>query len=93
MTLSTGRPPSPLSGLRIATLIIIWLVVVFLVAPPLGLYYELLAAWCVVPPLGLIYVYCLSHRRRATAWLAVVATVVAALIIGFAVVFPKGSAA
>ena len=83
---------SPLTGVRVTTLIIIWLAVVFLAAPPLGLYYETLAAWYTVPPLGLIYAYCVTHRRRATASLAAIATVVAALAIGFAVVIPKGSA-
>jgi hypothetical protein len=84
---------SPITGVRVATLIIIiWLAVVFLAAPRLGLYYEALAAWYTVPPLGLIYTYCVSHRRRATALLAVVATVVAVLAIGFAIVIPKAAA-
>jgi hypothetical protein len=46
-----------------------------------------------VPTLGLIYAYCVSHRRRATALLAVVATVAAVLVIGFAIVIPKATAA
>jgi len=83
---------SPLTGVRVATLIIIWLAVVFLAAPRLGLYYEAIAAWYTVPPLGLIYASCVSHRRRATALLAVVATVVAVLAIGFAIVIPKATA-
>jgi hypothetical protein len=83
---------SPITGVRVATLIIIWLAVVFLAAPRLGLYYEALAAWYAVPPLGLIYAYCVAHRRRATALLAVVATVVAVFVIGFAIVIPKATA-
>lgn len=81
-----------MTGGRVTTLIIIWLAVVYLAASPLGLYYETLAALYTVPPLVLIYTYCLSHRSRATALLAVVATVVAVLIVGFAIVIPKGSA-
>jgi uncharacterized metal-binding protein len=92
MTPTGSGRSTHITGLRVTALIIVWLVVVFLVAPPLGLYYETLAAWYVVPPLGLMYAYCLSHRSRATAVLAVVATVVAVLIIGFAFVIPKGSA-
>jgi hypothetical protein len=84
---------SPITGVRVATLIIIWLAVVSLAAPPFGLYYETLAAWYTVPPLGLTYAYCVSHRRRATALLAVVATVVAVLVIGFAIVIPKATTA
>lgn len=72
---------------------IIWLAVVSLAAPPLGLYYETLAAWYTVPLLGLTYAYCVSHQRRATALLAVVATVVAVLVIGFSVVIPKATTA
>jgi hypothetical protein len=34
----------------------------------------------------------LAHRRRATALLVVVATVVAVLVIGFAIVIPKAKA-
>jgi hypothetical protein len=79
-------------GLGVTSLIVIWLGVVYLAASPLGLYYETLAAWYTVPVLGLIYAYCLSHRSRATAVLAGVATVVAVLVIGFATVIPKGSA-
>ena len=52
-----------------------------------------LAVLYTVPPLVLVYAYCLSHPRRATAILAVAATVVAVFLIGFAVVIPKGSAA
>jgi hypothetical protein len=61
--------------------------------PPLGLYYETLATWYTVPLLGLTYAYCVAHRRRATAFLAVVATLVAVLVIGFSIVIPKASTA
>jgi len=84
---------SPITGVRVTTLIIIWLAVVSLAAAPLGLYYETLAAWYTVPLLGLTYAYCVSHRRRTTALLAVVATVVAVLVVGFAIVIPKATAA
>ena len=84
---------SPITGVRVATLMIIWLAAVFLAAPRLGLYYEALAFCYVVPPLGLTYAYCISHQSRATAYLAVVATVVAVVAIGFAIVIPTGSAA
>jgi hypothetical protein len=43
--------------------------------------------------LGLIYAYCLSHRSHWTTVLAAAATLVALLILGFAIVIPKGSAA
>ena len=89
---TTGRS-TPITAIRVATLIVIWLATVYLVAPGLGLYYERLAVWYTVPPLVLVYAYCLSHLRRATAILAVAATIVAVALIGFAVVFPKGSAA
>ena len=71
----------------------VWLVFAFLLAPSLGLYYEVLAAWLTLPPLGLVYAYCLTHRSRSTATLAVVATVAVVVVMGFAAVFPKGSAA
>ncbi len=93
MTQTARSRSSPITGVRVTTLIIIWLAVVSLAAPPLGLYYETLAAWYTVPLLGLIYAYCVSHRRRATALLAVVATVVAVLVIGFAIVIPKATTA
>ena len=92
MTQTAPSRSSPITGVRVTTLIIIWLAVVFLAAPSLGLYYEPLAALYTVPLLGLIYAYCVSHRRRATALLAVVATVVAVLVIGFAIVIPKATA-
>jgi len=50
------------------------------------------AATSTVAPLGLIYAYCVSHRGRATALLALVATIVAVLVIGFAIVIPKATA-
>jgi hypothetical protein len=84
---------SPMTGVRVAILSIIWLAVVSLAAPPLGFYYETLAAWYTVPLLGLTYAYCVAHRRRATALLAVVATVAAVLTIGFANVIPKATTA
>ena len=92
MTQTAPSRSSPITGVRVTTLIIIWLAVVSLAAPSLGLYYEALAAWCTVPLLSLIYAYYLSHRRRTTALLAVVATLVAVLVIGFAVVIPKATA-
>jgi uncharacterized metal-binding protein len=91
---STTRTPTPLiTGLRVAVLVIVWLAFVYVMAPSLGLYYERLAAWYTLPSLGLVYTYCISHRRRSTAILAVVATIVTVLLLGFAAVFPKGSAA
>ena len=84
---------SPLTGLRTAVLVVIWLAVVYVATPTLGLYYEPLAVAYTVPTLGLVYAYCASHRSRATAYLAVAATLAVALIIGFAIVIPKGSAA
>jgi hypothetical protein len=84
---------SPITGVRVVALSIIWIAVVSLAAPTFGLYYETLAAWYTVPLLGLTYAYCVAHRRRATALLAVVATVVAVLIIGFAIVIPKATTA
>ena len=82
-----------ITGRRVAALGVGWLLVVYLAAPVVGLYYEPLAALYTVPPLVLIYAYGLSHRSPATAALAGVATVVAVLIVGFAIVIPKGSAA
>jgi hypothetical protein len=90
---------SPMTGFRVAILIIIWLAVLSLAAPSLGLYYQTLAACYTVPPLGLTYAYCVAHRscvahrRRATARVAVVATVVAVLVIGFSIVIPKATTA
>jgi hypothetical protein len=77
---------------RLAAVIGVWLAVVLVAAPRVGLYYETLAAWLVLPPLGLIYVYCLTHRRRASAVLALTATATAALVIALAVVMPQASA-
>jgi len=92
MSRAVRSPSSPITGVRVTALIIIWLAVVSLAAPPLGIYYEAVAACYTVPLLGLIYAYCASHRRRATALLAVIATVVAALTIGFVMVIPKATA-
>ena len=91
----TGSAPgrSWITGRRVAGLAIGWLILVYLAAPAIGVYYEPLAALFAVPSLGLTYAYCLSHRSRATAVLAGVMTVVAVLIVGFAIVIPKGSAA
>jgi hypothetical protein len=90
----TALPRStPVTGVRVTTLIVSWIAVVYLVASPLGLYYETLAAWYTVPVLALVYAYCVSHRTRRTAVLAGVATVVAVFILGFAIVIPKASAA
>jgi hypothetical protein len=93
MTRLDVRRSSAVTGARVGTLIVLWLAVVYLAAAQIGLYYEPLAIVYVVPPLALIDAYCLSHRSRATAYLAVAATIVAVLIIGFAIVIPKGSAA
>ena len=93
MTQTTSGRSTPMTGVRVTTLIVVWLAVVYLAAPRVGLYYETLAVLYTVPPLVLVYAYCLSHPRRATAILAVAATVVAVFLIGFAVVIPKGSAA
>ena len=93
MTKAARIQSSPITGVRVAALAVIWLAVVYLAAPRLGLYYETLAVCYVVPPLGLIYAFGISHRSRATAYLAVIATVVAVIAIGFAIAIPKGSAA
>ena len=84
---------SPITGVRVVILGIVWIAVVSLAAPRFGLYYETLAAWYAVPLLGLTYAYCVAHRGRATALLAVVATAVAVLAIGFAILIPKATAA
>jgi hypothetical protein len=83
---------SPITGARVTALVIAWLAIVSLAAASLELYYEALAAWYTVPPLILVYAYCGSHRHRATALLAVAATLVAGLAIGFAIVIPKAQA-
>ena len=82
-----------ITGLGVAMLVSVWLAFVYVMAPSLGLYYERLAAWYTLPPLGLVYAYCISHRRRSTAILAVVATIITLLLLGLSAVFPKGSAA
>lgn len=91
--LTARHRPSPITGVRVTSVMVIWLGVVYLAAPLLGLYYGTLAAWYTLPSLILIYAYCLSHRRPSTALLAVVATVIAVVVVGFAVVMPKATAA
>ncbi len=94
--LSARKPtasPSPITGPRVATLIAGWLVVASLAVPSLGLYYEARASFYVLPPLVLIYAYCVTHRRRVTALLALIATVVVVLAIGLALVIPKAVSA
>jgi hypothetical protein len=93
MTATVDARTPRITGPRVGVLIVLWLAFVYVTAPTLGLYYELLAASYTLPSLGLVYAYCLSHRSRTTAILAVVATIVVILVIGFAAVFPKGSAA
>lgn len=84
---------SAISGVRVTVLILVWLgVVVFVLAPRAGLYYEGYAAWLVLPPLGLIYLYGVTHRGRASARLAVIASAVAALVIALAAVLPQATA-
>ena len=87
----TPSHSSPVTGARVIVLIAIWLAVVFLAAPSLQLYYESRATWYVVPPLLLIYAYCLSYRHRATALLALVATLGAAVTIALATIIPKAT--
>jgi hypothetical protein len=53
MTRTAPSRSSPITGVRVTTLSIIWLAVGNLAAPPVGLYYETLAAWYTVPLLGL----------------------------------------
>ena len=93
MTGTAAHRSSPISGGRTAALVAIWVAIAIVLAPMLGLYYEASAAWVTLPALGLILAYCASHRTRASAYLAIGATVVVALVIGFAMVIPKGSAA
>jgi hypothetical protein len=64
-----------------------------LAVPSLGLYYEARASFYLLAPLVLIYAYCITHQRRATALLALVATVVVVLAIGLALLIPKASSA
>lgn len=86
-------PSSPITGQRVVTLIAGWLVIASLAAPALGLYYEALASFYLLPPLVLIYAYSVTHPRRATALLALIATVVVMLAIGIALVIAKASSA
>ena len=78
----TSRPW--LTAPRVLALIAGWLVVAFLAAQSLGLYFEAQASLYLLPPLVLVYGYYLSHPRRTTAVLALVATVVVVLAIGLA---------
>ena len=82
-----------LTGPRALALIAGWLLVAFLAAPSLGLYYEGRASLYLLPPLVLVDGYCLSHRRRATAVLALITTIVVVLTIALAWVIPKATAA
>ena len=82
-----------LTGPRVLALIAGWLMVAFVAAPSLGLYYEARASFYLLPPLVLVYGYCLSHPRRTTAVLALIATVVVVLAIGLAWVIPKATLA
>ena len=93
MTSTTRNPTTPVTGLRVVELVIVWLALIFVMAPSLGLYYERLAALYTLPPLGLVYAYCVSHRGRSTALLAIVATSATVLLLTCAAVFPRGSAA
>lgn len=94
---SSPRKPvgsrSRITGPRVATLIVAWLVLATLVAPALGLYYEDRASLYLVPPLVLIYAYCLSHRRRIAALLALIVTLFVVLAVGLALIMPKATAA
>ncbi len=83
---------SPVTGIRVVTLAGAWVAVVAVAGPSVGLYYATFASWAVVPPLGLVYAYCASHRGRATARLAIVATAVAAVVIGLATLLPEATA-
>jgi hypothetical protein len=93
----TPRPPDAsrplLTGPRVLALIAAWLVVAFLAAPSLGLYYEARVSLYLLPPLILIYAYCLSHPHRSTAVLALAVTLVVMLAIGVAWVIPKATSA
>jgi hypothetical protein len=93
VTATVGTRTPRITGVRVAVLGVVWLAFVYVMAPSLGLYYELLAAWYTLPSLGLVYAYSLSHRSRSTAILAVFATIAVVLMVGFVAVFPKGSAA
>jgi len=80
-----------LTGPRVVALITGWLLVAFLAAPSLGLYYEARASLYLLPPLIFVYGYCLSHPRRTTATLALIVTFLVVLGIGVAWVIPKAS--
>jgi len=89
---STIQTRTHITGLRVVVLVVAWLAFVYVMQPSLGAYYESLAAWYTLPSLGLVYAYCVSHRSRFTAMLAVVATLVVVLLIGLAAVLPKSRA-
>jgi hypothetical protein len=57
MTDTAEGRSSVFTGVRIAALVALWLAVALFVAPALGLYYEVLAAWVTLPALGLILAY------------------------------------
>lgn len=86
------RGPTWLTGWRVVVLGVAWLALIYLAAPAIGLYYEALAAVYVVPILVLIDMYAVSHPSRATLSFALVATIAAVLILGVAMIIPKGSA-
>jgi uncharacterized membrane protein len=92
MTRTEAIGSSRVTGVRVATLSVLWVGVAYLAGSMLGIYYEALAALYTIPILLLAYAYCLSHRGRPTAVLAIVATIVVVLIIGASVLIPKGSA-
>ena len=89
---STAQTRTRITGLRVAVLVVAWLAFVYVMQPSLGVYYEALAAWYTLPSLGVVYAYCISHRSRSTAILAIVASIVVVLLIGSAALLPKGSA-
>ena len=92
--MSPRQPDAPRSwvtGPRILALIAGWLLVAFLAAPSLGLYYEARASLYLLPPLIFVYGYCLSHPRRTTATFALIVTFLVVLGIGVAWVIPKAS--
>ncbi len=86
-----NAPPSRLTFPRVVVLVVGWLVIAAFLAPRLDLYYEGRASFYLVPPLVLTFAYCLAHRRRATALLALVATLVVVVAIGLAALIPKAT--
>ena len=93
MTALPGKPAprSSITAPRVAAAVAGWLTVAWLAAPSLGLYYEALATFLLVPPLILVHGYCLSHRRRATALLACIASIVVVLAIAISVVIHQAT--